>query len=193
MSRIGRRAFARTLLLASGLVFAGACDNLSPTVTATPPETAQLSIDPTAWYVIRNVSTNKVMDVENAGCCNGYWVHQWTYENRSNQQWQIVPVGGGYYRVVARHSGRVLDVKGASMGDGARVHQWGYDGSTNQQFYFLPHGSGNNNYIIVARHSQKALEVNGGLGFTGNINDNGVGIRQYGQVTRGVWKLELVQ
>jgi hypothetical protein len=193
MSITTRRAFARTLLLAAGLVLAGACDNAEPTATVTPPQSARLDIDPTAWYVIRNVSTNKVMDVENAGCCNGYWIHQWTYENRSNQQWQIVPVGSGYYKVVARHSGRVLDVEGASTSDGARVHQWGYDGSTNQQFAFYLAGSSGNTYYIVARHSQKALEVNGGPNFTGNINDNGVGIRQYSQVSRGVWRLELVQ
>jgi hypothetical protein len=190
MSSIGRRAFARILLL-SGLVYAGACDNVSPTATAAPPETPRASIDPTAWYVIRNVSTNKVMDVENAGCCNGYWVHQWTYESQSNQQWQIVSVGGGYHKVVARHSGRVLDVEGASTANYARVHQWAYDGSTNQQFFFSQVGT--DTYYIVARHSGKPLEVTGGPNFTGNINDDGVGIRQNSPVTRGVWRLELVQ
>jgi hypothetical protein len=193
MSSISRRAFARILLLASAVVFAGACDNVGP--TSAPPETARPSINPYTYYVIRNVSTGKVMDVEKAGCCNGYFVHQWTYEGRTNQQWSIVDVGGGYYKVVARHSGRVLDVRNASMSDGERVHQWAYDGSPNQQFAFLHAGGGAGygypeRYYILARHSDKVLAPNG---FYTSINENGVGIRQYSQTNYGLWQLEPVQ
>jgi hypothetical protein len=198
MSSIGRRAFARILLL-SGLVAAGACERVTPTAVATPPRTPGFSIDQTAYYVIRNVQTRKVMDVESSGCCNGYLVHQWTYEGRTNQQWRIVDVGGGYYRVIARHSNRVLDVKSASLSDGAKVHQWGYDGSANQQFAFLYVGGGGasgtpEQYSIMARHSGKVLVVSGGSTYTGPMDANGVGIRQYGVPTNyGLWQLEKVQ
>jgi hypothetical protein len=189
MSSIGRRAFARILFLASGLIFTGACGN-DLTTTARAPETPRLdsTIDPTAWYAIYNSATNKVMDVENAGCCNGYYVHQWTYEGQPNQQWRIEAVGGGYYKVVARHSNRVLDVSNASMSDGARVHQWGYDGSANQQFSFLYVGG--DYWTIVARHSGKVLALGTS---SGSIYDNGVGVRQYGTTNYGVWRLVKVQ
>jgi hypothetical protein len=190
MSSIGRRAFARILLLASGLAFVGACGGDLPTTRSAAAVQPSLSFNPNVYYVIRNLGTQKVMDVENAGCCNGYFVHQWTYEGRTNQQWSIVAVGGGYYKVVARHSGRVLDVRNASMSDGARVHQWGYDGSANQQFAFVFAGGGGglpDRYLILARHSGKALAVDGSP-----IDANGVGVKQLSGSDYNMWQVELV-
>jgi glucosylceramidase len=193
MSSIGRRAFARILLLASGVVFAGACGNDLPT-TAKAPQAPRhtVSINPNVYYVIRNLATNKVADVENAGCCNGYFVHQWTYEGQTNQQWRIVDVGLGYYKIVARHSGRVMDVKSASTLDAARIHQWAYDGSTNQQWSISDAGSGT--VVFLARHSGKALTVSGGPTYTGSILADGVGLRQYSYTGAGTqrWLLEVV-
>jgi hypothetical protein len=183
MFSISRRAFARILLLASGIVSAAACGN--DLTTAKAPQTPRFGIDPNAWYVIRNVATNKVMDVESAGYCNGYYVHQWTYQGLANQQWRIQEVGGGYYKVEARHSGRVLDVKSASLSDGASIHQWGYDGSLNQQWSIYSSDPGGSVYFI-ARHSGKAATVNG---YT-----NGVGVRQYTYTgaANQLWVLEFV-
>jgi hypothetical protein len=194
MSSIGRRAFARTLLLASGLVFAAACGSDVPTAAKAPePPRRTLSIDPNAWYVIRNVGSDKVMDVSNAGCCNGAWIHQWTYEGQTNQQWRIVDVGGGYYKIVARHSGRVLDVESASPYSGARLHQWAYDGSQNQQWTINDAGSGA--YYIQARHSGQVATVSRGYVYDNFLTDNGVSIRQYpysGNWTQH-WYIEVVQ
>lgn len=176
MSSIGRRAFARILLLASTVVFAGACANDLPTNARTAePAGPSLSFDSTAFYVIRNVATNKVMDVEKAGCCNGYRIHQWTYDARANQQWRIVDLGNGYYKLEARHSRRVADVEYASLYDGAKLHQWEWDGSTNQQFSISWNGS---SYYITTRHSDKAVTVSCGTSPC-TITANGVGIYQY--------------
>lgn len=195
MSSIGRRAFARTLLLASGLVITAACGNDLPTTTARAPQTSRgtLTIDPNAYYVIRNVNTDKVMDVSNAGCCNGYAIHQWTYEGLSNQQWRIVDVGGGYYKIVARHSGRVMDVEGASQNNGAKLHQWGYDGSTNQQWTI--NDAGNGAYYLQARHSGKVATVSNGYPYDNFLYVDGAGIRQYSYSGSGMqkWYIELVQ
>jgi|GEM_PF-3310758 len=176
MSSIGRRAFARILLLASGLVLVGACSNDLPTdAKPAEPSQASFSFSPTAYYVIRNVATDKVMDVESAGCCNGYFIHQWTYSGQTNAQWRIEDLGNGYYRLKARHSGRVADVRNASLANDARLHQWGWDGSTNQQFSISFDGSA---YNIFARHSGKAVTVSCG-GTPCTITSDGVGIRQY--------------
>jgi len=52
----------------------------------------------------------------------------------TNQQWQPVSVGNGYYRFVARHSGKCLDVPGASINDGVQLQQWDCNGSGAQAF-----------------------------------------------------------
>ncbi|HYH82703.1 MAG TPA: RICIN domain-containing protein [Longimicrobium sp.] len=178
MSSIGRRAFAR-ILLASGLVFTAACGNDLTTATEAPKAPRRtLTIDPNAYYVIRNVSSDKVMDVSDAGCCNGASLHQWEYEGLTNQQWRIVDLGNGYYKIVARHSGRVMDVQSASQYNGAKLHQWGYDGSTNQQWTI--NDAGNGAYYIQARHSGKVATVSNGYAYDYFLYDNGAGIRQYG-------------
>jgi hypothetical protein len=174
MSSIGRRAFARILLLASGVVFAGACGNDLPTTAARKaPETPRLAFatDPTAWYVIRSQGSGLVADVSQADCCNGAWIHQWQYAGLPNQQWRIVDVGGGYYKITARHSGKAMDVENASFSDAAKVHQWTYQGLSNQQWSI---NAGVSGWVITARHSGKALTVSGG----GAIG-NGALIRQY--------------
>jgi Ricin-type beta-trefoil lectin domain-like len=188
MSSLGRRAFA-CLLLASGLAFAAACGSDLPTTTKAPEKPRPvLSIDPNAYYVVRNVA-GKVMDVSNNGCCNGAAIHIWTYEGQANQQWRIVDVGGGYYKFVARHSGRVLDVESGSQGEGAKIHQWAYEGLQHQQWSINSCNCSYGAYYIAARHSGKAATINGG-----SVYSNGTSVKQIsysGYVTQ-LWYLDQV-
>ena len=89
-------------------------------------------------------------------------------EAEDNQKWQIVPVGDGYFKIIAKHSGKSLDVYGGtiSTGNGVAVQQWDYNGAGNQQWKFVPVAGGY--YQIIAKHSGKSLDVNGGVGATGN-------------------------
>jgi rhamnogalacturonan endolyase len=160
---------------------------LLTTALTVSPASAQPNIDPTAYYVIRNVGGNKVMDVSNNGCCNGAWIHIWTYGGLANQQWRIVPVGDGYYKIEARSSGRVLDVESASTSDWAHIHQWEYEGLANQQWSIVPVTQ--NTYYLIARHSGKAAVV------AGSVSTNGTLVRQNGPgLPSGnyQWRLELV-
>jgi hypothetical protein len=176
-------------LAMSKTVFVRLCLGLVLLTTAltASPASAQ-PFDPNAYYVIRNVGGNKVLDVSQAGCCNGAWLHIWNYDNRTNQQWRIVDIGGGYYTIEARHSGRVADVEGASGSDGARVHQWDYDGFPNQEWQIVPTGDGS--YYIVARHSGKVMTA------AGSVFSNGTSVRQYDIVdwsaSNNRWRIELV-
>lgn len=161
MSSIGRRAFTRILLLASGLVFTAACSENIPTNTAKAADSGpSLSFDPNTYYKISNVG-GKVADVSNAGCCNGQTLHLWEYDASTNQQWSIISVGSGYYKIIARHSGKAMDVESASQSSGAEVHQWTYGSYYNQQWSINDNGNGTVN--IKARHSGKALTVSGSI------------------------------
>jgi hypothetical protein len=51
-----------------------------------------------------------------------------------NQLWKLESVGGGYYRIVAKHSNKVLDVEGASISPGTQVNQYTYNGGDHQKF-----------------------------------------------------------
>ena len=54
-----------------------------------------------------------------------------------DDEWQIVDLGNGYYRLTARHSGKVLNVSGAGTSDGANVDQWSWANVNQQQFQLI--------------------------------------------------------
>ena len=74
------------------------------------------------------------MDVSGVSTANAANIHLWDWLNGNNQKWTVVPVGDGYFRVTAVHSGKVADVEGPSTADGADVHQWSYVGVLNQHW-----------------------------------------------------------
>ncbi|WP_457034408.1 RICIN domain-containing protein, partial [Kitasatospora sp. P5_F3] len=71
-----------------------------------------------------NHNSGKALDVYNSSTADGAGVVQWTRTNATNQQFQFVDSGSGYYRLKARHSGKMIDVSSWSTADGAAIHQW---------------------------------------------------------------------
>ena len=142
-------AFATVLALVAGLVAA---------VSATPAHAA--TVDPNAWYVLVNRASGKALDISGASTTDGAAAQQWTRHDGTNQQFQFVDSGGGYYRLRARHSGKALDVANASTADGAEVVQWTDHSGTNQQFRLADSPDGQ--VRLINRNSNKALEIASG-------------------------------
>ncbi|MCE6998716.1 RICIN domain-containing protein [Saccharothrix sp. S26] len=129
-------------------------------VTVLPATQASAAtVDPTAWYVLVNRTSGKALDLVGSSTADGARITQWTRHDATNQQWQFVDSGGGYYRIRSRHSGKVLDVSGQSTADGAAIQQWTDHGGTNQQFRLADSDGGH--VRLIARHSGKAVEVQG--------------------------------
>ncbi|MFD7654451.1 RICIN domain-containing protein [Actinosynnema sp. NPDC059797] len=147
----GRRlagAAAVVAVLLGGLVAA---------LGSTPASAA--TVDTTAWYVLVNRNSGKALDVYNFATNDGARITQWTRADGTNQQWQFVDSGNGYYRVKSRLSGKVLDVHNYSTADGGAIVQWTDNNSANQQFRLADSDSG---YVrLVNRNSNKAVEVQG--------------------------------
>jgi endo-1,4-beta-xylanase len=115
-------------------------------------------VDTSAWYVLVNRNSSKAIDVYNLVTTDGARITQWSRNDGSQQQWQFVDSGGGYYRLRSRLSGKVLDVTGASTADGAAVIQWTDNNAGNQQFSIQTIDG----YIqLINRNSGKAVEVQG--------------------------------
>ena len=82
-------------------------------------------------YSIRSRLSGKVLSVNSYAA--GAPVIQWTNQGATSQQWQQIPITGGYkYRNVA--TGLYLDVSGYSYAAGARLVQWYGTNGLNQQF-----------------------------------------------------------
>src|ERR1700755_3618447 len=98
-----RRLFTVIAAIATTLV-AGAAVALNTTPAAAA------TVDTGAWYVLLNRNSGKALGVDHWATADGAKVQQWTRTDGTNQQWQFVDSGGGYYRLKSQNSGKVLDV-----------------------------------------------------------------------------------
>lgn len=79
----------------------------------------------------------KVLDVRGASGSEGARIMQYQRNGGDNQKWQIQLARGGWYYLIARHSGMAMDVDHASTADLAAVLQYPWHGNDNQQFRFV--------------------------------------------------------
>lgn len=87
--------------------------------------------------------------------------HQWSCNKKlPAQQFQIIHVGNGDYRIKSKRSGMCLDVAGGSKKNGAKVIQWPCHKKANQKWWFYDQGNGYNE--IRPRHAKNlCLDVKG--------------------------------
>ncbi|MFC9693557.1 ThuA domain-containing protein [Kribbella sp. NPDC056951] len=81
----------------------------------------------------RNDAT-KVIDVSGVSTEDNAGLHLWTYGGGTNQQWQAVSEGGGYFHFVVRHTSKCLTVPGGSTADSTQLVQSTCNGGTAQSF-----------------------------------------------------------
>ena len=91
------------------------------------------------YYDVLNrnaASQDEVWDVTGgAGAtASGTPIQTWQYGGGTNQQWQAVSLGNGYYKFIARNSGLCLDVPGASTSNGVQLQQYTCNGTTAQSW-----------------------------------------------------------
>jgi hypothetical protein len=145
-----RRWLAAALATATGLA-AGVLALVSA------PSASAATVNTSAWYTLVNRNSGKALDICGVSTADGACVQQYSRSGGTNQQFQFVDSGGGYYRVKARHSGKVLDDYNFSTANGAAVVQWTDLNGTNQQWSLADSPDG---YVrLINRNSGRALEV----------------------------------
>jgi hypothetical protein len=122
-------------------------------------------------FEISNKLSGQALDVINYSLLNGARIQQYTYLASGNQQWELIPAGGGYYAIMNRLSKKVLDVANYSTLNTAAIQQYDYLGGDNQKWTIIAVEDGF--YEIVNKSSGKALDV------TGFSKLNGALIQQY--------------
>jgi hypothetical protein len=103
---------------------------------------------------IINRNSNKVLEVTSASTSDGAVIQQWTNNGGTNQQWQLVDAGGGYYRLTARHSGKCMrSVNGAVLQYPCDASAW------SQQYQMVSQGS---YFQLKNRNTGNCLTVTSG-------------------------------
>lgn len=130
-------------------------------LSVSSPAQAQMQLQGRGQYggLIRNVNSQKCIDVVNASRNPGANVQQFECNGGNNQKWEFISVGNGQYAIRSQNSGMVLDVADQSRARGVNVQQYPWNGGANQRW--RSQGS-SNNFVLVNVNSGKCLDVTGG-------------------------------
>ncbi|WP_258727149.1 pectate lyase [Cellulomonas sp. NS3] len=161
-ARGGRSAWSRAV----ATLVVGAVAALGGVAVAGSAQAAP-GIDTGAWYSLVSWRSKKAVDVAGSSTASGTAVAQWTPTGATNQQFQFVAVGGGFYEVRARHSGLALTI---ATGSGSLATQSTPAGAATQQFTVAAGSSGR--IKLVSRASGLALQV------VGASKENGARLEQ---------------
>ncbi|MFE2728775.1 alpha-L-fucosidase [Kitasatospora sp. NPDC059327] len=112
---------------------------------------------PTTWVKITNAATGKVLDSGGQVAAKTN-IKQWHSNESPNLQWQLIPVGDGYYGIMNRTNGMVIEIVGEQNKD-APLHQVPWDRNPRQQWLF--NNIGENRYQIINRFLGKVIDGEG--------------------------------
>lgn len=105
---------------------------------------------------IVNKYTNKALRPLNAGTANDVQIVQYALtSNWNSQKWEIVDIGGNYYKIVNKHTGKALRPLAGGTGNDVSIVQYGYNGWDTQKWEFID--AGNGYYQIKNKHTGKVL------------------------------------
>lgn len=90
---------------------------------------------------------------------NNVQLQQHTWNEHSNQQWNVIPNGDGTFRIQNVANGQVMDVANAG-GQGAQVQVWSWLGVNHQRWRVVEQAQGH--FRIDAVHSGLSLDISGG-------------------------------
>ena len=125
-------------------------------------------------YAIKNLLSDKALEVGGADLSGGANVNQWSYYGLANQQWVLQPVGNGDFYIQNRNTWQALEMGGSyseSVSPGRVGNQWPYWGGDNQQWGLLDVNDSHQLTLAEAsdgrpvklynRRSGKVLEIGG--------------------------------
>jgi hypothetical protein len=87
------------------------------------------------YYEVTSVNAPaEAWNVTGNGTTSGSLMQLWTYAGASNEEWEAVSLGNGYYKFVGQGSGLCLDVPGASTANGVQLEIYTCNGTAAQAF-----------------------------------------------------------
>ncbi|SDH99467.1 Right handed beta helix region [Pseudobutyrivibrio sp. 49] len=126
------------------------------------PVSAASTLIPNGWYYIKNVSSQKYVEVAGGKDANGANVQQYQGIGNASQRWYVSNVGDNYITLKSGlDSGRMMDVVNGSKNSGTNVQIYQANGADAQVFKVKHRG--NKEYTLSAKCSgnKMALTVSG--------------------------------
>lgn len=84
-------------------------------------------------------ASGQMLDVDEASKAHSALVDQYQANGQTNQEWNVISIGGCNFELNSVNSGLALDVYGESTASGADIDQYTYGGNAWQQWKFTTH------------------------------------------------------
>ena len=115
-------------------------------------------------YVIYNINSGKVLDVQNASYTPGANVWQYEYNGTDAQKWYIEQNNDNSYNIKSKLNGLYLDIADGKLADGGNVQVYSYNGTNAQKFNFIAQTEKSIRYVPDGLY-RIATKSNNNLGF----------------------------
>lgn len=110
------------------------------------------------WYYLKNVHSQKYLQVANNSGYDGANVEQGSGSGVSGQKWYVTNVGNGYV-TLKNGTGYMLDVPNGINEDGTNIQVWSANGLGPQMFKFVKTSEGYYGILTNASADTKCLDV----------------------------------
>lgn len=157
-------------------------DEFKTGTAGTSSNTSNYSI-PDGWYYIKNVNSQKYLDVSGKNDSDGANVIQYQGNGSTNQKWYVRNLGNNVITIQSGLSGgRMLDVQSGEDKDGANIQLWQYNGCEAQQFKVVKGENGA--FALLTRNSGETKAVD----IYECSKENGANVNQW-TYSGGAWQL----
>ncbi|MDH6109835.1 alpha-galactosidase [Kitasatospora sp. MAP12-15] len=126
-----------------------------------------LKVTPTAGahstllrYNVVNAASGQYLDVSGAATADDSPIVQQPADGGTDQQWQLVPTGDGYYKLENVNSGLLVNIPGGSSTSGLPLIQYHDDNAPNSQWKLTPNAGGG--YTVAGRSDGQSMDLAGG-------------------------------
>lgn len=132
-------------------------------------------------YKLLSKRSGKALDVSGYSSSAGALVDQWAYVGGNNQKWEMIDVGGGYFKIYSAHSGLVLDIVVGSSDQ--QINQAASADKDSQRWKLE---KVNGYYKIINKSNGKVLDV------SNESYDNGANVHLWDYVGKDnqLWTIE---
>lgn len=114
-------------------------------------------LDSEVSFEIKNVNSQKALNVVGGGLENSINIEQYSYGEWDSQKWIFENVEGDYYKITNKNSGKVMDIYAMSTSVGANCIQYDYNAGWNQMWKIIETDDGE--YLIQNRMSGLFLGI----------------------------------
>ena len=155
---------------------------------ATSSDEFAATIQPGLYALAPACAPDRRLDVKGESLTGWMDAKIWRSNDTTTQQWNIEPMGNGYYKLTVKATGKVLDVANAQTASGTNVQQCIWTDNAAQYWRFTDAGDGY--YHITTRlNSNMRLDVNEGT----DADGANVQIWEANDSSAQKWKLIPVQ